>query len=165
MFILGIDPGLATTGFAVVLETDGKAQLQAYGCIRTPAGVAEPERLLMIYRSMEELLSQHDIACLAIEKLFFNTNVTTALSVGQARGVVILAAAARGLKIAEYTPLQVKQAVAGYGRAGKTQVQRMVQSLLGLKEMVRPDDAADAAAICLCHLQTYKYADAVKRGK
>ena len=87
MLILGIDPGLATTGFAVVLETDGKAQLQAYGCIRTPAGVAEPERLLIIYRSMEELLSQHDIACLAIEKLFFNTNVTTALSVGQARGL------------------------------------------------------------------------------
>lgn len=165
MLVLGIDPGLATTGFAVVREAEGKALLKAYGCIRTPADMAEPDRLLSLYRGVQELISSHAVDCLAIEKLFFNTNVTTALSVGQARGVILLAAAEQGIVIAEYTPLQVKQAVAGYGRAEKGQVQRMVQSLLGLKEVLRPDDAADAAAICLCHLQSYRFSGAVERGK
>ena len=165
MLVLGIDPGLATTGFAMVQETRDKAQLLSYGCIRTPAGMPEPDRLVMLYRGVKELLAASAIDCLAIEKLFFNTNVTTALSVGQARGVVLLAAAEQSVDIAEYTPLQVKQAVAGYGRAEKGQVQRMVQSLLGLKEILRPDDAADAAAICLCHLQSYRFGGAVKRGE
>lgn len=165
MLVLGIDPGLATTGFAVVLEKDGKAHLQTYGCIRTPAGMLEADRLVLLYRGVHELISSHGVHCLAIEKLFFNTNVTTALSVGQARGVILLAAAQTGTAIAEYTPLQVKQAVAGYGRAEKGQVQRMVQSLLGLKEVLRPNDAADAAAICLCHLQSYRFRGAVERGK
>ena len=165
MLVLGIDPGLATTGFAVVEEINGKSRLHTYGCIRTPAGMAEPDRLVMLYRAVSELMATHTVDCLAIEKLFFNTNVTTALSVGQARGVVLLAAAEKGTAIAEYTPLQVKQAVAGYGRAEKGQVQRMVQSLLGLQDVLRPDDAADAAAICLCHLQSYRFSGAVERGK
>jgi crossover junction endodeoxyribonuclease RuvC len=161
MIVLGIDPGLATTGFAVVEEVHGKMILRDSGCIRTPAGIPEHERLVMIYDGVAELLKRHEIQEVVIEQLFFNTNVTTALSVGQARGVAMLAAARHNKPIAEYTPLQVKQAVAGYGRADKTQVQRMVQSLMGLKDVIRPDDAADAAAICLCHLQTYKFTRSV----
>ena len=165
MIVLGIDPGLATTGYAVVEEAYGKPILKAYGCLKTPAKMMEQERLVIIYNDVVNLLAQHQVQEVAIEQLFFNTNVTTALSVGQARGVAILAVAKQGLPIAEYTPLQVKQAVAGYGRADKQQVQRMVQSLLGLTEIIRPDDAADAVAICLCHLQTYKFQRAVMRGK
>lgn len=164
MIILGIDPGLAITGYGVLEECGNKYRLLECGCLRTQAGVAQPDRLKAIYSGINEILHKYDIAAVAVEQLFFNTNVTTALSVGQARGVVLLALAQQDIPIFEYTPLQVKQAVAGYGRADKTQIQRMVQSLLGLKEVIRPDDAADAVAICICHLQTYRFARAVNKG-
>lgn len=165
MIVLGIDPGLALTGYGVVEERGSKLVLLESGCIRTLAHTHQAARLKLIYQGVTELLQRFPVSHVAIEQLFFNTNVTTALSVGQARGVAILAVAKQGLEISEYTPLQVKQAVAGYGRADKLQVQRMVQSLLGLKDVIRPDDAADAAAICICHLQTYRYARAVAKGE
>ena len=164
MIILGIDPGLALTGYGVIEECGNKYKLLECGCLRTPANTPQPDRLKLIYSGILEILGKYAVDEVAIEQLFFNTNVTTALSVGQARGVMILALAQQNLPIHEYTPLQVKQAVAGYGRADKTQIQRMVQSLLGLKEIIRPDDAADAVAICICHLQTYRFTKAVSRG-
>ncbi|MBT9134473.1 MAG: Crossover junction endodeoxyribonuclease RuvC [Firmicutes bacterium] len=136
-----------------------------HGCIRTPAHAPLPERLKLIFQGLDALCRRFTLDCVAVEQLFFNTNVTTALAVGQARGVAVLVAAQHGLEVVEYTPLQVKQAVTGYGRADKTQVQRMVQSLLGLKDIIRPDDAADAVAICLCHLQSYRYRRAVSKGE
>lgn len=163
MLVMGIDPGLATTGFALLREEKSKARLITYGCVRTVAESPESERLLRLHESISDLLGRYVVEAVAIEKLYFNTNVTTALAVGQARGVIILAAAERGISIFEYTPLQVKQAVAGYGRADKTQVQRMVCSLLGYPEPIRPDDAADAAAIGICHMQSYRFARAAER--
>jgi crossover junction endodeoxyribonuclease RuvC len=153
VIILGIDPGTATTGCAVIEATAGGSRLRAldYGCIRTSADLPMHMRLQQIYNEL--CLKAHEFRpdVLAIEQLYFNKNVRTALAVGQARGVAILAAANCGLRIAEYTPLQVKQAVTGYGRASKTQVQRMVAALLHLQEIPRPDDAADALAIAICH--------------
>lgn len=164
MLVLGIDPGLALTGYGILEESGNKFKLLECGCLRTPANTPQPERLKLIYNGVLDILQKYPVDVVAIEQLFFNTNVTTALSVGQARGVMILALAQQNIPIFEYTPLQVKQAVAGYGRADKVQVQRMVQSLLGLKEMIRPDDAADAVAICICHLQTYRFTKAVNKG-
>lgn len=164
MIILGIDPGLALTGYGVIEERSHKFKLLECGCLRTPANTPQPERLKLIYSGVLEILQKYPVDVVAIEQLFFNTNVTTALSVGQARGVMILAVAQQSIPIYEYTPLQVKQAVAGYGRADKSQIQRMVQSLLGLKDVIRPDDAADAVAICICHGQTYRFITAVNKG-
>ncbi len=151
MRILGIDPGTATTGYGVVELAGGCYRLLDYGCIQTPAHLAMPERLNMIYQAMECLLAEVEPDEVAIEELFFNRNTTTALTVGQARGVLLLAAARRGQPIGEYTPLQVKQAVACYGRAQKKQVQYMVCRILNLKETPKPDDAADALAVAICH--------------
>lgn len=164
MIVLGIDPGLALTGYGVLQERGNQFSLLECGCLRTAANTPQPDRLKQIYAGTMELLQKYPIDVVAIEQLFFNTNVTTALSVGQARGVTILAVAQKDIPIYEYTPLQVKQAIAGYGRAEKGQIQRMVQSLLGLKEIIRPDDAADAVAICICHLQTYRFSQAIQRG-
>jgi len=164
MIVLGIDPGIALTGYGVVEEKGSKAVLLEHGCIRTPAHSPLPERLKSIFHGLDALCHRFPFDSVAVEQLFFNTNVTTALLVGQARGVAVLVAAQHNLAVAEYTPLQVKQAVAGYGRADKGQVQRMVQSLLGLKDVIRPDDAADAVAIGLCHLQSYRYQRAVAKG-
>jgi len=163
MIILGIDPGLALTGYGVLEENGNKYRLLECGCVRTAAGMPQPERLKLIYSGIKEIIYKYPLDAVAVEQLFFNTNATTAFSVGQARGVVILALAQNNIPIYEYTPLQVKQAVAGYGRADKNQVQRMVQSLLGLKEVIRPDDAADAVAVCICHYQTYRFTNAVNR--
>jgi len=136
-----------------VIQTDrcGRLTVLGYGALRTAANLAMDQRLLQIYDGVQRLIDQYSPQCLAIEELFFNRNVTTALTVGQARGVVILAAAHRDLQIAEYTPLQVKQSVTGMGRAPKEQVGYMVRLLLGLKETPRPDDAADALAVSICH--------------
>ena len=122
-----------------------------YGAIRTAANLGMDQRLMMIHNGVQRLIDQYSPQCLAIEELFFNRNVTTALTVGQSRGVVILAAAHRGLPVAEYTPLQVKQSVTGVGRAPKEQVGFMVRLLLGLKEVPRPDDVTDALAVGICH--------------
>ncbi|MBI1800504.1 MAG: crossover junction endodeoxyribonuclease RuvC [Chloroflexi bacterium] len=152
--VLGLDPGTATTGFGVV-ESDGNAlRLVEYGAIITPANLPMPERLRLIYLQLNDLLARARVDAAAVEKLFFNKNVTTALSVGQGRGVALLAAAMAGVAVFEYTPLEVKQAMAGYGRATKDQVQQMVRMILNLDDIPRPDDAADALAIAICHLQS-----------
>jgi crossover junction endodeoxyribonuclease RuvC len=152
MVVIGIDPGTATTGYGVVRENeDGSLTMVAYGAILTPARMEMPHRLLELYRQLNEILLLHRPTSGAVEKLFFQRNVTTALSVGQARGVVLLALAQHNLGVSEYTPLEVKQAVAGYGRAGKAQVQQMVRALLSLPEIPTPDDAADALAVAICH--------------
>lgn len=151
MRILGIDPGTATTGYGLVSFHNGKATAEDFGCILTSKNDTASQRLDSLYNSMMQLLDMTKPDVVAIEKLFFNTNVTTAISVGQARGVILLAIEQHGLPISEYTPLQVKSAVCGYGMAKKPQVQQMIQVLLKLKSAPKPDDAADALAIALCH--------------
>ena len=155
---LGIDPGTATTGFGLVEQLpDGGLKAVDYGVITTPKDLPAPDRLALLYQQLKEILLLHRPATSAVEKLFFQKNVSTALAVGQARGVALLALAQAGIEIAEYTPNEVKQAVAGYGSADKRQVQEMVRVLLALPEIPRPDDAADALAIAICHLNTNRY--------
>lgn len=154
---LGIDPGTATTGYGLVrLASDGTLQSVAYGVIVTPPHTPAHERLQMVYDDIRDLLALHKPDTCAVEKLFFQRNVSTAIAVGQARGVVLLAIAQAGCDVAEYTPNEVKQAVAGYGSADKRQVQEMVRTLLDLPELPRPDDAADALAIAITHLHTWR---------
>jgi crossover junction endodeoxyribonuclease RuvC len=155
MIVLGIDPGTATTGYGLLREhKDGSLRVIDYGVILTPADDPMPERLLTLNRKLKETILLHRPISGAVEKLFFQKNVRTALSVGQARGVVLLTMAEAGMSISEYTPLEVKQAVVGYGGADKNQVQQMVRALLGLKEIPQPDDAADALAIAICHIHS-----------
>jgi crossover junction endodeoxyribonuclease RuvC len=157
MLVMGIDPGTATTGYGFIREEgDGSFTVIDYGVILTPAKTPLEQRLLLLYDRLMELLLLHRPDCGAVEKLFFQRNVTTAIAVGQARGVVLLSMAQKGLMVNEYTPLEVKQAVTGYGRAEKAQIQMMVKTILNLEELPRPDDAADALAIALTHLQSYK---------
>lgn len=151
MIILGIDPGTAITGYGVLEVLGHKFNLLDYGCIRTEAGTLLPGRLDKIYQGMNFLCKRWQPAEVAIEELFFNKNTRTALTVGHARGVLILAAAHYQVPVWEYTPLQVKQSVVGYGRAEKQQVQYMVKTILNLKQLPKPDDAADALAIAICH--------------
>jgi len=159
MLVLGIDPGIATTGYGLVREEpDGSIVAVEYGIVTTPAHTPIPARLQQIYREVRQLLERHHPTTAGIEKLLFGKNVTTAMAVGQARGVAILAMADAGLEIAEYTPATVKEAVAGYGNAAKPQVQEMVRLLLNLDEIPRPDDAADALAIAITHLHSSRYA-------
>ncbi len=156
--VLGIDPGTATTGYGLVrLTPDGDLQSVAFGAIVTPPHTPAHHRLKMLYDDLKQLLAEHHPDACAVEKLFFSRNVSTAIGVGQARGVVLLALAEAGLDVAEYTPNEVKQAVAGYGSADKRQVQEMVRTLLLLPEVPKPDDAADALAIAITHLHTRKY--------
>ncbi|MBO4770154.1 MAG: crossover junction endodeoxyribonuclease RuvC [Clostridia bacterium] len=154
MIILGIDPGLAIVGYGVVDYTKNKFTTMAYGAITTPAHTAIEDRLAVIYKKMAELISVYHPADMAIEELFFNTNTTTGISVAEARGVCLLAAKQQGVNIFEYTPLQVKQSVVGYGRAEKKQVMMMTKTILGLEKMPRLDDTADALAIAVCHAHT-----------
>jgi crossover junction endodeoxyribonuclease RuvC len=158
MRVLGIDPGTATTGYGVVEEVKGDLKPLAFGVIRTPADQPLPVRLQLIYRALRELAAEWGPTAAAVEELFFSRNVRTAMSVGQARGVTLLALADIGLDVAEYTPLAIKQAVTGYGNADKAQVQEMVRLLLGLAEAPRPDDAADALAVAICHLHSARLA-------
>ena len=155
MIVLGIDPGTAATGYGVVERTGSRLRAVDYGCLETLSTQELPRRLLEIHQAITELIATHQPAVLGVERLFFNRNVQTAFAVGQARGVVLLAAAEAGLPVFEYGPHEVKMAVTGYGRAGKEQVQRMVQVVLGMTALPRPDDAADAlaVAICLAHAQ------------
>jgi crossover junction endodeoxyribonuclease RuvC len=156
--VLGIDPGTATTGYGVVGRTlRGDFEMLACGVIRTAANVEMHLRLLELFNDVQALLREFRPNEVAVEKLFFGKNVTNAITVGQARGVVLLAAALAGLPLAEYTPAEVKQAISGYGNAEKRQMQEMVQRLLRLDAPPQPDDAADGVAIALCHLQTVAY--------
>jgi crossover junction endodeoxyribonuclease RuvC len=157
MIVIGIDPGTATTGYGLVQERDdGSLRVLDFGVIQTPPEQAMPERLLELNRQLRQHILLHHPDNGAVEKLFFQRNVRTALSVGQARGVVLLTLADAGLPVAEYTPLEVKQAVAGYGGADKNQVQHMVRALLNLDNIPQPDDAADALAIAICHVHSAK---------
>jgi crossover junction endodeoxyribonuclease RuvC len=155
---LGIDPGTATTGYGLVrLEPDGSLLAVKYGVIATPKSTSAPERLVMLYQQLTDLLQEHHPDTAAVEKLFFQRNVSTAIAVGQARGVTLLALAQAGVGVFEYTPNEIKQAVAGYGSAGKRQMQEMVRVLLALDEIPKPDDAADALAVAITHLNTKRY--------
>lgn len=155
MRILGVDPGLAKIGYALVDKQTNHFDVLEYGVIKTSADKEDIERLEIIHRNIDSLIKEFEPQQMAVEELFFNKNVKTAIAVGQARGVILLAGSQRGLKVAEYTPLQIKQAVVGYGRAEKKQVQQMVKSLLNLAEIPRPDDAADALAVSICHGHVY----------
>lgn len=154
MRILGIDPGVAIVGFGVLDTDKGKQQLVKCGVITTPAHTRLSSRLNSIYLDMLELISTFHPDAVAIEELFFNTNITTGISVAQARGVILLACYQSNVEVFEYTPSQVKQAVVGYGKARKTQVMDMVKRILLLQDVPKPDDAADAVAIALCHARS-----------
>lgn len=153
MRILGIDPGLATVGWAVLESGRGVIAPVAYGAITTPAHTDIEARLLMIRNDLNTIIEKYRPDEMAIEELFFNTNITTGIAVAEARGVILCTAHEAGIKISEYTPLQVKQAVVGYGKAEKRQVIAMVTSILKLKKAPKPDDTADAVAIAICHSQ------------
>ncbi|OGO76893.1 MAG: crossover junction endodeoxyribonuclease RuvC [Clostridiales bacterium GWB2_37_7] len=151
MLIMGIDPGIAILGYGLVEYKGNSFKVIDYGAVTTEAGTPMSLRLSIIHRQLTELLEQHKPEAFAIEELFFNKNIKTALTVGHARGVAVVAAANLGVPIYEYTPLQVKQAIVGYGRAEKKQMQQMVKLLLNLKEVPKPDDVADALAVAICH--------------
>lgn len=151
MVILGIDPGVATIGFGVLQAERSRNRLLQYGVITTPAGIPLSSRLLQISNDMEELIHAFHPDEMAVEELFFTKNITTGIAVAHGRGVILLAAERLGVPVFEYTPMQVKQAVVGYGKAEKRQVMLMTQRLLGMKEIPRPDDAADALALAICH--------------
>jgi len=150
--IIGIDPGTALLGFGVIDAADDP-ELVDFGAVETVVGVPMPDRLLFLYDAITELIVRYRPDVMSVEQLFFARNVTTALAVGQARGVVMLAAAQHGLAIHEYKPAEVKQTISGYGNADKPQMQEMVRILLGLPDIPKPDDAADALAVALCHVQ------------
>ncbi len=158
MVIFGIDPGFAITGYGIIEYSCNKLKAIDYGVIGTDPSDALPKRLLYLDEQLEMLIGRYSPDAVSVEELFFNKNVKTALSVGHGRGVALLAAARSGRDIFEYTPLQVKQAIVGYGKAEKTQMQQMVKLLLNLKEIPRPDDAADALAVAICHAHSCKLA-------
>ena len=151
MIILGIDPGLATLGYGVIEADNQKRRLIQYGTLTTPAGQPMPQRLRAIYQGMNQLMDIYQPDDVAFEELFFSKNITTGIAVSHARGVALLAVVQRTDNLYEYTPMQIKQAVTGYGGADKHQVQQMVKMLLNMREIARPDDAADALAVALTH--------------
>jgi crossover junction endodeoxyribonuclease RuvC len=155
MVIVGIDPGIAITGWGVLekgrIVAGKEMKMLDYGCVYTEAHTPVSERLVLLYEGVQKVLREYAPEAIVVEELFFNKNVTTALTVGMARGVILLAAQHFNVPFFEYTPLQVKAAITGYGRAEKAQMQKMIQMLLGLAELPKPDDAADALAIAYCH--------------
>ena len=154
MIIMGIDPGFAITGYGILDYTGNRFKVLDYGVIRTEAGEAFTDRLLVLHRELEVLMGKYKPVLMAVEELFFGTNVTTGIKVGHARGVILLSAALAGIPVYEYTPMQVKLAVVGYGNAKKPQVQQMVKVLLNLESIPKPDDAADALAVAICQAHT-----------
>jgi len=155
MLALGIDPGTAITGYGLVRWLpSGEYELVDFGTVQTEAGQPMPDRLSDLFHKLSQVIKLHQPETSAVEQLFFQTNVKTAISVGQARGVAILALAEAHVPVGEYTPLQIKQAVTGYGKADKRQVQEMVRILLNMDDIPKPDDAADALAVAICHLQS-----------
>ena len=156
MVILGIDPGYAIVGYGCLSYQRGRFEILGYGAITTPAKAPFPQRLETIYRDLSFLMEKYRPQVMAVEELFFTNNQKTGIDVAQARGVILLCGVLHGLEVAEYTPLQVKQAVVGYGRAEKKQVMEMTKILLGLKQVPKPDDTADALAVALCHAYSSK---------
>lgn len=158
MLVLGIDPGTATTGYGLVCEhDDGRLEAVAYGVITTKPRVPMPDRLQELYTAITDLIRKHQPDAAAVEALFFGKNVTTAITVAQGRGVILLALAEAGLPIHEYKPAEIKQAIAGYGNADKSQVQEMIRQLLNLDEIPHPDDAADGLGIAITDLNSSRY--------
>lgn len=156
MIILGIDPGFAITGYGIIKYENNKFKVIDYGAITTESDLKLSERLLILYNDLEQLIDKYNPDVVSIEELFFNKNIKTALNVGHGRGVVLLAAAKKNKPIFEYTPLQVKQSVVGYGRAQKPQIQQMVKMILNLEKIPKPDDVADALAVAICHAHSCK---------
>ena len=163
--ILGIDPGTATMGWGVIRQEGNRLRYVQHGAVTTSPAWEMPRRLARLYDGVAQLIEGYRPEAMAVEELFFNTNVTTAITVGQARGVALLAAYRAGIQVHEYTPLQVKQAITSYGRADKRQVQEMVRVLLNLREIPRPDDAADGLAIAICHAFSSRMSGKVGVGK
>jgi crossover junction endodeoxyribonuclease RuvC len=157
MLTLGIDPGTATTGFGLVRQQNDKLSYVSCGCVITTPKETSQGRLAKIYHEIKELISIHRPDCVAVERLFFGENTKTAMAVSQARGIVLLAAAEGKVQVVEYTPLEVKTALTGYGKAEKRQIQQMVRVMLKLNDIPKPDDAADALAVAICHLHSYKF--------
>lgn len=154
--ILGIDPGIAKTGYGLISQTREQLEVITYGCLTTQTGIELPERIKQIFQALDRLIKKYRPIEVVVEEIFFCKNVKTALKVGQARGAVLLVAMLNELQIREFTPLQVKQALTGYGRADKLQIQKMVQTILRLEKLPKPDDAADALAIAICAAHTEK---------
>ena len=155
MIILGIDPGIATTGFGVIQKSGNRLVPIEWGAILTKPDQPLAERLFKLSTELTQIIAKHQPNHMSVEELFFNTNAKTALIVGQARGVILLAGAAAGLPVASYTPGQVKTSVSGYGKADKNQVQQMVKHILSLEKIPKPDDVADALALAICHAHSY----------
>jgi len=166
MLVIGIDPGIAITGYGLI-KTDRRNEYQCvdFGVITTKAGLPDAERLTILYSELTEIIHLHRPDTSAVEKLFFQKNVKTAISVGQARGVAMLTLAQANLAVEEYTPNEIKQTVCGYGNAGKRQVQRMVQTLLNLQDLPKPDDAADALAVAICHITHQSFNNLVQQSQ
>jgi len=165
VIILGFDPGIAIVGFGVIKKEGNLIRPLQYGSIQTKAGLDISIRLKQVYDAAKEIIDTYKPEAVSIEKLYFNRNVTTAFAVGQARGVLMLAAVQAGIPLYEYTPLQIKQAIVGYGKAEKKQVQEMVKMYLNLKEVPKPDDVADALAIAICHAHSAKMTSLLNKGK
>lgn len=161
MLVLGVDPGTAITGFGLVRVDSGALEAVSFGTLTTPSAMALPQRLQLLYRDLAKLVAAHRPTEASVEELFFARNARTALAVGQARGAILLALADAGVPVHEYTPMQVKQAITGYGGASKEQMQQMVRLLLGLETTPRPDDVGDALALAICHAHFSSTAKAV----
>ncbi len=165
MIIMGIDPGFAITGYGVVKYEGNKFSVLDYSAITTAASMKFSDRLLVLYNELEKLIDKYKPDAISIEELFFNKNIKTALTVGHGRGVAVLAAAKSGIDIFEYTPLQVKQSVVGYGRAEKAQIQQMVKAILNLPAIPKPDDVADALAVAICHGNSHRMGSLLGNGR
>ncbi len=159
MRILGIDPGFAITGYSIIDYVGNKFQLITSGAVTTKAGVSFPQRLTKIYDDLNLIIQEYQPEAMAVEELFFNQNTKTAINVAQARGTILTVGCKTGTPTYEYTPLQVKQAVAGYGRADKTQVQKMVKAILNVEKLPKLDDITDSMAIAICHAHSSKFAE------
>ncbi len=162
MIILGVDPGTATTGYGLIEDKKGELKVIDYGCICTKRSSAMPERLDLIAKGLKKIIRKYKPQTMAVEDLFFFKNAKTAITVGQARGVILFIGKNEKLKVLEYTPLQVKQAVVGYGRADKNQIQQMVKAILNLKIIPKPDDAADALAVAICCANSMRFNEKIK---
>lgn len=162
MIILGIDPGIAIVGYGIIKYKNNKFKVIDYGQINTDPKLSTLERLEIIYKGIDILIKNYNVNEIGVEELFFNKNVKTAITVAQARGVILLSCQHNKIPVYEYTPLQVKQGVVGYGRAEKSQVQQMVTSFLGLKKVPKPDDVADALAVAICHAHSNKLEKTLK---
>ncbi|HOM01971.1 MAG TPA: crossover junction endodeoxyribonuclease RuvC [Acetivibrio sp.] len=156
MIIMGIDPGFAITGYGIVKYEGNRFTSVDYGAITTESSMELPKRLLILYNGLMEIIEKYKPEAISIEELFFNKNIKTALAVGHGRGVAVLAAAQSGIDVFEYTPIQVKQSIVGYGRAEKAQVQQMVKAILNLPAIPKPDDVADALAVAVCHAHSFR---------